>query len=356
MDFDNKKKKVSGNVNVVCGADLWQDLHELHQEFGINKSDILNNFIHHHYKTKDDFMKVLAPVIRTRLERQIADLKKLEGKVDTIQPLPEQPKKVYVINNHVEPKQKANNELDVGSINNPVSLERSAHKCEFTEQAVTMVQGEIDSWLHDTKTKGLAIRFKKHGKAYYTRAKNVAISNSTLRIRIGDTKLMTLAEARDIHAQNLHTIYNEGINPNKIVPKKPRARNNKGHYKAEKPVQVDKTPKVEEDGVELLDFANLKIYTIDDIHILGRLLGNIDPLLNNCMTKFHNALSKETHRQCLDMFRDGITIAELRQKSFKLHTQYRDDPVTVSYQMLVYRLAKAIYNFGTKAEKEAFNF
>ena len=356
MDFDNKKKKVSGNVNVVCGADLWQDLHELHQEFGINKSDILNNFIHHHYKTKDDFMKVLAPVIRTRLERQIADLKKLEGKVDTIQPLPEQPKKVYVINNHVEPKQKANNELDVGSINNPVSLERSAHKCEFTEQAVTMVQGEIDSWLHDTKTKGLAIRFKKHGKAYYTRAKNVAISNSTLRIRIGDTKLMTLAEARDIHAQNLHTIYNEGINPNKIVPKKPRARNNKGHYKAEKPVQVDKTPKVEEDGVELLDFANLKIYTIDDIHILGRLLGNIDPLLNNCMTKFNNALSKETHRQCLDMFRDGITIAELRQKSFKLHTQYRDDPVTVSYQMLVYRLAKAIYNFGTKAEKEAFNF
>jgi len=28
----------------------------------------------------------------------------------------------------------------------------------------------------------------------------------------------------------------------------------------------------------------------------------------------------------------------------------------VGYQMLVYRLAKAIYNFGTKAEKEAFNF
>ena len=347
MDFNNKKKKVSGNVNVPCGANLWQDLDELHVEFGINKSDILNNFIHYHYKTKDDFMKVLAPVIKTRLQRQIAELEKLEGKVDTIQPVPEQPKKVFVINNHVEPKLEANKELDVGSINNPVSLERSAHKCEFTEQAVTMVQGEIDSWLHDTKTKGLAIRFKKHGKAYYTRAKNIAISNSTLRIRIGDTKLMTLDEAKSIHAQHLHTIYNEGINPNKIVPKK---------SKAEKPVKEDKTSNIEEDSSELLDFANLKIYTIDDIHILGRLLGNINPLLSNCMTKFHNALSKEAHRQCLDMFRDGITIAELRQKSFKLHTQYRDDPVTVGYQMLVYRLAKAIYNFGTKAEKEAFNF
>jgi hypothetical protein len=347
MDFDNKKKKVSGNVNVVCGADLWQDLHELHHEFGINKSDILNNFIHYHYKTKDDFMKVLAPVIKTRLQRQIAELEKLEGKVDSIQPVPEQAKKVFVMHNHVEPKQEASKELDVGSINNPVSLERSAHKCEFTEQAVTMVQGEIDSWLHDTKTKGLAIRFKKHGKAYYTRAKNVAISNSTLRIRIGDTKLMTLDEARQKHAQHLHTIYVKGINPNKIVPKK---------SKAEKPVKEDKTPNIEEDSSELLDFANLKIYTIDDIHILGRLLGNINPLLSNCMTKFHNALSKEAHRQCLDMFRDGITIAELRQKSFKLHTQYRNDPVTVGYQMLVYRLAKAIYNFGTKAEKEAFNF
>jgi|TARA_R100001443_G_scaffold71673_1_gene79896 hypothetical protein len=347
MDFDNKKKKVSGNVNVVCGADLWQDLHELHHEFGINKSDILNNFIHYHYKTKDDFMKVLAPVIKTRLQRQIAELEKLEGKVDSIQPVPEQAKKVFVMHNHVEPKQEASKELDVGSINNPVSLERSAHKCEFTEQAVTMVQGEIDSWLHDTKTKGLAIRFKKHGKAYYTRAKNVAISNSTLRIRIGDTKLMTLDEARQKHAQHLHTIYVKGINPNKIVPKK---------SKAEKPVKEDKTPNIEEDSSELLDFANLKIYTIDDIHILGRLLGNINPLLSNCMTKFHNALSKEAHRQCLDMFRDGITIAELRQKSFKLHTQYRNDPVTVGYQMLVYRLAKAIYNFGTKEEKEAFNF
>jgi len=347
MDFDNKKKKVSGNVNVVCGADLWQDLHELHHEFGINKSDILNNFIHYHYKTKDDFMKVLAPVIKTRLQRQIAELEKLEGKVDSIQPVPEQPKKVFVMHNHVEPKQEANKELDVGSINNPVSLERSAHKCEFTEQAVTMVQGEIDSWLHDTKTKGLAIRFKKHGKSYYTRAKNTAISNSTLRIRIGDTKLMTLDEARQKHAQHLHTIYVKGINPNKIVPKK---------SKAEKPVKEDKTPNIKEDSSELLDFANLKIYTIDDIHILGRLLGNINPLLSNCMTKFHNALSKEAHRQCLDMFRDGITIAELRQKSFKLHTQYRDDPVTVGYQMLVYRLAKAIYNFGTKEEKEAFNF
>jgi len=347
MDFNNKKKKVSGNVNVVCGADLWQDLHELHTEFGINKSDILNNFIHYHYKTKEDFMKVIAPIIRTRLERQIADLKKLEGKANTIQPVPEQPKKVFVINNHVEPKLEANKELDVGSINNPVSLERSAHKCEFTEQAVTMVQGEIDSWLHDTKTKGLAIRFKKHGKAYYTRAKNTAISNSTLRIRIGDTKLMTLDEAKSIHAQHLHTIYNEGINPNKIVAKK---------SKPQKPVQEDKTPKAEEESAELLDFANLKIYTIDDIHILGRLLGNIDPLLNNCMTKFHNPLSQEAHKQCLDMFRDGITLAQLRQKSFKLSTQYRDDPVTVGYQMLVYRLAKAIYNFGTKAEKEAFNF
>jgi len=346
MDFDNKKKKVSGNVNVVCGADLWQDLHELHTEFGINKSDILNNFIHYHYKTKDDFMKVIAPIIRTRLERQIADLKKLEGKVDSIQPLTEQPKKVYVINNNKQPKRESTWKQG-RSIESPVVLEKSMHKCEFTEQALSMVQGKVGSWLYDTKTKGLAIRFNNYNKIYYTRARNTSISDVSLKVIIGETDSMTLEEARKIHAKNLHTIYNEGKDPNEIVSKK---------SKAEKPVQVDKTPKVEEDSTELLDFANLRAYTIDDIHILGRLLGNIDPLLNNCMTKFNNALSKETHRQCLDMFRDGITIAELRQKSFKLHTQHMNEPVTVGYQMLVYRLAKAIYNFGTKAEKEAFNF
>ena len=346
MDFNEKKKKVTGNVNVVCGADLWQDLHELHTEFGINKSDILNNFIHYHYKTKDDFMKVIAPIIRTRLERQIADLKKLEGKVDSIQPLTEQPKKVYVINNNKQPKRESTWKQG-RSIESPVVLEKSMHKCEFTEQALSMVQGKVGSWLYDTKTKGLAIRFNNYNKIYYTRARNTSISDVSLKVIIGETDSMTLEEARKIHAKNLHTIYNEGKDPNEIVSKK---------SKAEKPVQVDKTPKVEEDSTELLDFANLRAYTIDDIHILGRLLGNIDPLLNNCMTKFNNALSKETHRQCLDMFRDGITIAELRQKSFKLHTQHMNEPVTVGYQMLVYRLAKAIYNFGTKAEKEAFNF
>lgn len=347
MDFDNKKKKVSGNVNVVCGADLWQDLHELHQEFGINKSDILNNFIHHHYKTKDDFMKVLAPIIKTRLQKKIAELEKLEGKVDSIQPVPNQAKKVFVINKHVEPKKEPTWKQSERNIESPVVLEKSAHKCEFTEQALNMAQAQAGTWLYDTKTKGLAIKFNKHCKTYYTRARNQSISKISLQVKIGDTNSITLDEARKIHAQHLHTIYNEGKDPNEIVPKK---------SKAEKPVKEDKTPKAEEESAELLDFANLKIYTIDDIHILGRLLGNIDPLLNNCMTKFHNPLSKEAHKQCLDMFRDGITIAELRQKSYKLHTQYRNDPVTVGYQMLVYRLAKAIYNFGTKAEKEAFNF
>ena len=213
MDFDNKKKKVSGNVNVVCGADLWQDLHELHQEFGINKSDILNNFIHHHYKTKDDFMKVLAPVIRTRLERQIADLKKLEGKVDSIQAVPEQPKKVYVINNNKQPKRESTWKHG-RSIKSPVVLEKSMHKCEFTEQSLSMVEGQAGTWLYDTKTIGLAIRFNNYNKIYYTRARNQSISNISLKVIIGETDSMTLDEARKIHAQNLHIIYNEGIDPN----------------------------------------------------------------------------------------------------------------------------------------------
>lgn len=292
-------------------------------------------------------MKVLAPIIKTRLQKKIAELEKLEGRVDTIQSVPNQAKKVFVINKHVEPKKEPTWKQSERNIESPVVLEKSAHKCEFTEQALNMAQAQAGTWLYDTKTKGLAIKFNKHCKTYYTRARNQSISKISLQVKIGDTNSITLDEARKIHAQHLHTIYNEGKDPNEIVPKK---------SKAEKPVKEDKTPKAEEESAELLDFANLKIYTIDDIHILGRLLGNIDPLLNNCMTKFHNPLSKEAHKQCLDMFRDGITIAELRQKSYKLHTQYRNDPVTVGYQMLVYRLAKAIYNFGTKAEKEAFNF
>ena len=76
-----------------------------------------------------------------------------------------------------------------------------------------------DVWWFDSKTKGFAIRTKKHGLVYYTRAKNELISPYTLRVKIGDVQLMSLADAKKKHKENLDLILNKNINPNTLNPK-----------------------------------------------------------------------------------------------------------------------------------------
>ena len=357
MNFEEKKKKVSGNVNVICGADLWRDLHEIHTEFGINKSDILNNFIHHFYSSKDDLIKVVAPIIEVQLQNRLNDVRKLQGKLKAAP----SPAKTLPIKKVVDHYTKANTMTcgnsqgaeyqggHIGTRSNPINLKRTNYSVEFTDQGIRMLDGKKDTWVHDTVSKGLAIRFKKIGKVYYTRAKNSKVGRNTIRVKIGDTDEITLQDARQDHAKNLEYIYTQNKNPNKLFPALKHTRSKK-HATAYEPAPV------EERKEDARDWKNYRTYTIDDLDTLGKILSNETGIIQNTLTKFKNKLSESLHQQCLDMFRDGITIYELRKKCFKLKDTNRQNSQPITYEMCIYRLAKAIYHFGSLEEKQAFNF
>ena len=365
MKEDKKDKKVSGNVNVFCGADLWQALDELHEEFGINKADILNNFIHHFFKEKDDLTKVIAPIIEVRLQNKLNEVRKLQGKGDL-----KNVNKVSVISSQVsdkpiktftKPSEGINHQGNhTGSVKHPINLGRTIYNFAFTDENIRMLAGEKDTWVHDIISKGLAIRFKKVGKVYYTRAKNAKIGKNTIRVKIGDTTDMTLQDARRIHANNLEYIYSENKNPNKLFPDIQHTRSKKHAVEYESvPVVEKKEDKPLED---VRDWSKFSSYTIDDLDTLGRILCDETGLVQNSLTNFKNKTSQNLHEQCLDMFRDGITIFELRKKCYKLNqyrmSEYSENsiPTPITYEMCIYRLSKAIFNFGTQTEKQAFNF
>jgi len=344
MNFEENKKKITGNVNIVCDADLWKDLHELHKEFGINKSDILNNFIYHFYSNKEDLIKVIAPIIEEQLQKRLNEVRKLQGKIKVVSTPPI--KEVITQINRMTAEYQGGH---IGTRKNPINLKRTNYSIEFTDQSINMLNGKRDTWVHDTVSKGLAIRFKKFGKVYYTRAKNTKVSKNTIRVKIGDTSEMTLQDARKTHAKNLNYIYTENKNPNKMFPNIKHTRNTK-HA-----VHYEPAP-VEEKKEDVRDWKNFRTYTIDDLDTLGKILSNETGIIKNTLTKFKNKVSENLHQQCLDMFRDGITIFDLRKKCFKLKNTNNPESAPITYEMCIYRLTKAIYHFGTHEEKKSFNF
>jgi len=350
MNFEENKKKITGNVNIVCDADLWKDLHELHKEFGINKSDILNNFINHFYSNKDDLIKVIAPIIEDQLQQRLNEVRKLQGKVKAVSSPPI--KEVITQINRMTSGNSQGAEYQgshIGTRKNPINLKRTNYSVEFTDQGISMLNGKRDTWVHDTVSKGLAIRFKKFGKVYYTRAKNSKVGKNTIRVKIGDTSEMTLQDARKAHAKNLDYIYTENKNPNKLFPNIKHTRNTKHAVKYDPAPVVD----TQEDG---RDWKTFRTYTIDDLDTLGKILSEETGIIQNTLTKFKNKLSENLHQQCLDMFRDGMTIFDLRKRCFKLKDTNNPESAPITYEMCIYRLTKAIYHFGTHEEKQSFNF
>jgi hypothetical protein len=212
-----------------------------------------------------------------------------------------------------------------------------------------MLNGNKDTWVHDTVSKGLAIRFKKFGKVYYTRAKNSKVGKNTIRVKIGDTSEMTLQDARKLHAKNLDYIYTENKNPNKLFPDIKHTRSTKHAVKYEPAPVVE----IKDDT---RDWKTFRTYTIDDLDTLGKILSNETGIIQNTLTNFKNKVSENLHQQCLDMFRDGITIFDLRKRCFKLKDTNNPESAPITYEMCIYRLTKAIYHFGTQKEKQSFNF
>ena len=109
--------------------------------------------------------------------------------------------------------------------------------------------------------------------------------------------------------------------------------------------------KEKEEVVEKVDYRFASTYTYHEIALLGNNIKGNPVVERNVVGGFQKG-SKEAHKQMLCRWKEGnISIFKLCQQTYLLHS-----PEIITYSGGVARLLKAIFHFGTEADRKHFDW
>ena len=109
--------------------------------------------------------------------------------------------------------------------------------------------------------------------------------------------------------------------------------------------------KEKEEVVEKVDYKFASTYTYHEIALLGNNIKGNPVVERNVVGGFQKG-SKEAHKQMLCRWKEGnISIYKLCQQTYLLHS-----PKVITYSGGVARLLKAIFHFGTDADRKHFDW
>lgn len=109
--------------------------------------------------------------------------------------------------------------------------------------------------------------------------------------------------------------------------------------------------KEKEEVVEKVDYKFASTYTYHEIALLGNNIKGNPVVERNVVGGFQKG-SKEAHKQMLCRWKEGnISIFKLCQQTYLLHK-----PEIITYSGGVARLLKAIFHFGTDADRKHFDW
>lgn len=109
--------------------------------------------------------------------------------------------------------------------------------------------------------------------------------------------------------------------------------------------------KEKEEVVEKVDYRFASTYTYHEIALLGNNIKGNPVVERNVVGGFQKG-SKEAHKQMLCRWKEGnISIFKLCEQTYLLHS-----PEIITYSGGVARLLKAIFHFGTDADRKHFDW
>ena len=321
--------KEQGSITIALDSEIWKMFDEVHSEVGISKSKQAKAILKGMIKNKSDILFYLKDEILSKRDALLEQALELE--------------------NLAKGNQSEINRLD--SISNAVEGKEAVSTNRASTNALVFTQDSVDGlrpqkkdvWFHDIQTKGLAIRSKKDGMTYYTRAKNEKLSKYTLRVKIADTRYMTLEKAKEVHTKNLKSILKDGINPNKAVPD----IKNKGRHKN---VATKETEDIKQASIiDWKMYSGIR-YERVGLEMLNALMKSNPDIRKVSMMDYKNSYYKTRGGSILDCFEtDGLSVYEI---SRKIQIADRGSlPRSMSIQNTIYQICKAIYHFGSKEDK-----
>lgn len=319
------------SVTIKLDQATWDILDEIHKETGINKSTQISNLIKNTIENKENVIKnnidELEKIATAKLEEAERLFRLKDDAVSQKQHV-ESVKQKYV-----QPK--------------PKKDRKPSNRFLFTDESVSNLRHEgRDKWHFDTQTSGFAIRTKKVGKAFYTRAKNPRVSSYAIRVKIGDTDSISVEQAKKIHRDNLKTIFEDNINPNTLNPQAKWTRDNVNVAYVE---EKEKQPS-----------TNWKLYTslkYDDglcFPILKAIAKRHPELKDQCKSKYMNKFYSIRGERILDMFKtEEMNVFEISTREMIQDKRGQHKIRRMSIQNVIVQIMKGFYWHGTKQEVQA---
>jgi hypothetical protein len=326
-----KFNKEKGSVTIQLDANVWNILNTVHEQTGINKSTQVENLIKDEVKNTDSILAHCEDELERIATEKMEEAERLLKIVDQTKA---QRKQLEPYKTAISPTPK------------PKIKRANTNALVFTQDSVDGLRPQDkDVWFHDIQTKGLAIRSKKDGMTYYSRAKNEKLSRYTLKVKIADTRYMTLEKAKEVHAKNIKTILEDGINPNKVVPD----LKNKGRHKN---VATKETETKEASTTDWKLYSGIRYNSGLGLQILASLLNKNPDMKATCLSNYKNGSYRIRGERILDMFEtDGMSIFEISRKEMITDGRGQHGVRHMSLQNTVLQVCKAIYHHGCEKDK-----
>tara|TARA_R100000781_G_scaffold60916_1_gene38920 strand:+ start:1439 stop:2467 length:1029 start_codon:yes stop_codon:yes gene_type:complete len=329
-------------IKLQLNKRLGAMLKEVEQEYNISPEECVLNHLDHYIKTTKDFL------VGHRFELQaIVRQKQLEYEQATAA-LELHNARITNFDHSIEPVVTAEVEKPVTvkkprAVGDTSRTNATKRTFRFTDDSVKALKDKVNTYYYDSTESVLAIRFlSKNKKKYYSIHNKQDFIKGTLRVMLGSTDEMSVQSARRKARKNIDLVAS-GINPNEGISAG-RRKKSKNQPKNEAPLETDK------DGY--VDYKEFVSYKYDDLDILGIALKENKVPVNQCKKKFKNSIFKDIARQALDMWKnDGKTIGQICHLQLMNVGTPDEKPCSIP-NMLLSRILKGIWHFGTQEEKD----
>ena len=322
---------MGNSITIRLDDETWKLFDEVHKETSINKTTQATRLLEHFAINKQTILQACNKELTAKIDEYLEEAERLSQLSDEVS------NTLLQLNKHLPESKK----IKVSKKSNK-KARRPSNTLVFTEDSVnTISYKKRDEWYHDDSTKGFAIRTNNNGLVYYTRAKNPKVSSYTIRVKIGDTKQISLEDARVQHQKNLDVIFNQNINPNTLKPKAKWTRGNVA-------TSEDDDSSKPHSNIDYSVYNGLRFDNGMSIAILNAILNSNPNVKTSTTDKYMNKMYQARGSQIYDAFKnDDKSIYELIREFRSLKT----GKMLTSLGMIS-ALCKAIYWHGTQSESK----
>ena len=324
-------------IDIKLSGRLEGMIKEVEKEYNLSAGEIIANSLDHFIKDKKDFL------VGHRFElEQVVKQKQLEFAQAT---------KALELHNarisNFDIAANVSHETSEEPVEEPTAVERKTKRSKmsfcFTDANLQTLDDEKDSYYYDTTEPILCIRFRKENvKTFYSHHTNKQLSENLIKVKIGRTDQIGVLSARKQARKNEVTV-RSGISPNANVTV--------GRPRLEKKSAENVTAPLEADKNGYILWKEFAGYRYTELDIMGIALEDNKVNVNQAKGKFLNGIYANTARQAFDMWKnDDKTIGQICHKQLMDAGTPNEKPCSVS-NMLLSRILKGIWHFGTPEEK-----